>query len=450
MKGTDSRYLDALAEFLIVKKFLGFMVFLVFVLATALVVWLNNPKIEDPRLVAESRKALEQRFHNLQARARNAKVNIYLDPEFDSLWSKTATPNPSLHSAITDWNNKCREYREKGWAGAKEDPSLSIAFEHFKESTSGLAQCLRKPFFIVPNSSPDSATDKIDENELEGMETALANELEYSAIRGEWAQVAELTENLLHFGRACNANAAIGGGAVGRSQSIVLDSLGRVVTPKSDLTSSEWADLSVSVLHELPSNKRFYLAMEASLYQVDYYVEKYKARISQGLIHQLPGIWDRERRIRVNFFARILKAIERDGNIQALATAASQASPGFASRIPLPSSGVFYDHARELEFQLEFTRRGLLGMGLSFGLFAYRTKHEEFPEELSQLQDVGVDLKQYPEWLEPEAAYQKTGANSATLTMPLTSSGLIGPLLEGEWVFSQGNSMVFELGDKET
>lgn len=394
---------------------------LTFLLLATYAIWIQLPEESDDAAVTVSMMQVEQRFEEQQKAAEDPAQNGYLNTDFHSYWSPAGGVEPDSAGeaveALAAFYLTGDGVLERAVARTRsEDPHFEEALERFQPLVEELIGAWSAPCFVVPREAwrKTSRTPRV--RAMRQSAQALAAYGQHSLAQGDSNDAMRSFESLLFVGRSLIDQSLISAQLEGVAlQSMAFEAVVESIQPGFHLSGAEWLLLARSLESTIPPADSFYRSVLGELALFERFAHHRDFKLLREIDRRqpllwltvLPGMMERERRLIRRSGQEILEKLEEQ-KLEELPT-----NFEFSLWDWLVGRTFLYAAVDSPNFQraaatCAFSRDRLVGLYFSSGLMAHRNRFDEFPERLSDLQQIGLTPPNGISWNDPEVSYRRT------------------------------------------
>ena len=398
------------------------MVSVVALLLVGYFIWVQHPRLKSPQLLEQAFREAQQRFEFHQRDAQDPKVNGFLSPRFVVFWGRKDqefVPGSAVSSIISSWNQHFSSSLEAQPVDfANLSPEAAEHRQAFEEVALELIEATSKPAFVAPERVLSHSNMVPNYINLRAASQALSGYVELCAFEKQYDKAVDGLNALANLGKVAGGQTTLISEMIGAwIHRLHFDTFVVVFSPDAQLSEKQWKRLSEGCFRGLPAQDQFYLAMQAEALGMDGALQDLiRGNFSNwgqpGLLHRLPGMMQRERRIQMNAMCDLLLPLSQGKpytppNINLSMGSFAKGQTGILSGAMMPQ------FARGASV-LRVNRRRMLGLGLVSAVLAFKARTGTYPEKLEQ----AVDLAKNKEWAQPVATYELT-ETGARLSLPI-------------------------------
>lgn len=377
--------------------------------------WINTPQLEHPQVANQILIDSTQRFQERQKRAQSPQLNGFLAPQFRPFWEGRGRvkPGSSFEKAVRGWEEySCVTYQEPTDHRTLLNRKDLIYLEKratFAEYLSALKDALGKPYFIDPAAGACEIPNLIALRSIAISAAALA---ESQWAEGGEQQAVTSVVVALDTGRQLFEDSSLSQMVGIGCHLAVVEMLYRAWSSETEHSWEEWRELADHLSTACLTKAQIIRSHEQDLFRGFITVQSViKNPSSLGTLASLglanspnfayilhaPGMLEREKRIFLNQATRIIVALQQplEAVLKTQTTSFSWGS-WLLGKSSLLVSGP-EDQARAVALVLDYQAQ-MAGLATVAGLKAYHGKSGAYPQDLTQLSELGLQSIEGFEW----------------------------------------------------
>ncbi len=420
-------------------------------------VWIQFPKIQDPRRLQEVEVSAQEHFVEIQTVAKDPERNGYLSQTFLPYWGRKGVErkeNAPIKKILEDWNgystSSTREFVDH--SSLAKNSSYQAALSKFETVAPELEAAMRKPVFAAPDQELSFNSPVMNFISVRSSAQAMVGYAEARAAQGKILEAASATVAVMEFGKAVETQTTLINEMVGVAvQSIGFDGYVGLLGPESKLSAAQWKALAGRLTDALPVEQELATTMGSEMVGFQKSVAMLKTGKFPDLNSawwRLPGFLSREARIYSNLMLTIDSDLRDGGTVQMPSYLANPSTSDYLTGKVGNLALVVLPNYVRADAEIRFNRTKIAGAATATAVLAFRAENRRLPKNLDEIRAAGIPIPHSEVLKEVEAVYALSGTK-ATLSLPFDGTAIGNPTSQDfaygprEWFGIQNDTILF-------